>query len=153
MRYIGQGWEIPVPVEIRDYDADGAKDFNRLFTDAYVALFGRAIDGLDVEIVSWSLRASSPSAAVERIVPISEGAEATGSGRRNIFEARLDGFAEAKIVERSQLRPGHRVVGPAAIVEAETTTIVSSAYEAIMQPDGCLLLRSRPGGTKESRRT
>jgi N-methylhydantoinase A len=70
------------------------------------------------------------------------------AGRRKIFEARRDGFTDATIVERSRMQPGSRVAGPAAIVEAETTTIVSSAYEAIMQPDGCLLLRLRPAAAR-----
>jgi N-methylhydantoinase A len=35
---------------------------------------------------------------------------------------------------------GSRIGGPAAIVESETTTIVTASFEAVMQADGCLLL-------------
>ncbi len=143
MRYIGQGWEIPVPVEIKTYGAKGAGEFQKRFTEAYAALFGRAIDDLDVEIVSWSLRASSPAAKAERMSLVAAKRDATSKLKRRIFEARQSGFADAAIHERSALKPGDRVAGPAAIVESETTTIVSSTYDAVMQPDGCLLLRAR----------
>ena len=88
MRYVGQGWEIPVPVDIKTYGADGAAELGRRFTEAYVALFGRAIDGLDVEIVSWSLRASSPAVRAERMELTSARADVARQGAREIFDAR-----------------------------------------------------------------
>ncbi|MFO1171607.1 MAG: hydantoinase/oxoprolinase family protein [Hyphomicrobiaceae bacterium] len=142
MRYIGQGWEIPVAVDIKTYGAEGRAEFERRFTENYAALFGRAIDGLDVEIVSWSLRASSPPIPVEKTKMVDAAKDATPSGKRQIFEPRKSAFAEARIVERKSLKAGDRVPGPAAIVEAETTTIVTGAYEAIMQSDGCLRLKA-----------
>ncbi|MCC6517627.1 MAG: hypothetical protein IT543_02160, partial [Tabrizicola sp.] len=38
------------------------------------------------------------------------------------------------------LRPGTRVSGPAVIVESETSTTVTSPFDAVMQEDGSLLL-------------
>ena len=35
--------------------------------------FGRAIEGLDIEIVSWSVKASSPLPPVERVPSVAEG--------------------------------------------------------------------------------
>lgn len=141
MRYVGQGWEIPVPVEIKPYSADAGAAFKALFEEVYSRYFGRPIDGLDVEIVSWSLRASSPLPPVDRIAFTPRGDAASASERRPIFDARKAGFVDAAIVERQSMKPGSTVAGPAAIVERETTTIVTSAYEAIMQGDGCLLVR------------
>ncbi|MCB1378547.1 MAG: hydantoinase/oxoprolinase family protein [Alphaproteobacteria bacterium] len=142
MRYVGQGWEIPVAVEIKTYGDSGAAEFGRRFDEAYVAQFGRAIDGLDIEIVSWSLRASSPAAPVTKTEFIGPSGTAIIAGRRDIFEPDLGAFGSASIVARRAMRPGERIAGPAAIVEAETTTIVTRNYEAFMQSDGCLLLRA-----------
>ncbi len=144
MRYVGQGWEIPVAVDLKTYGVDGDAEFRQRFIAAYSALFGRAIDGLDIEIVSWSLRASSPRAAPKRIAVVGRKTAAPLSGSRLIFDAAAGAFVEASIVERDRMTAGHAVQGPAAILEAETTTIVSSRFEAILQADGCLLLRAKP---------
>ena len=47
---------------------------------------------------------------------------------------------ETGIVERASLAPGARVSGPAVIVERETSTVVTSPFDAVMQDDGSILL-------------
>ncbi|MEZ0168968.1 hydantoinase/oxoprolinase family protein [Microvirga sp. TS319] len=142
MRYLGQGWEVPVPVEVRDYaDADGAT-FRKNFDDQYTRFFGRLIDGLDVEIVSWSLRASSevpqPSAVAR-----THGLRAIDSaGKRQVFDAQSGRFVEAGVIARSAMKTGDFINGPAVITERETSTIVTVGREAVMQADGCLLIRA-----------
>ncbi len=143
MRYVGQGWEIPVGVDIKTYDDSAAGEFRARFSAAYVALFGREIDGLDVEIVSWSLRASSPPEPTEVVDIIAAGKAAEPVGKRRLFEAKTGNFVDAGVYQRSDLAAGSVVAGPAAIIEAETTTIVSTAFSAVMQRDGCLLLRAK----------
>ena len=142
MRYLGQGWEVPVPVDVREYvDADAAT-FRRNFDEQYTRFFGRLIDGLDVEIVSWSLRASSEVPA-SRSVTRTEGTQAVApSGFRQIFDAQSGRFVEAGVIARSDMRSGDFITGPAVITERETSTIVTVGREAIMQADGCLLIRA-----------
>ena len=141
MRYLGQGWEIPVAIKIKSYGQASGEAFKARFVEAYTALFGRAIDGLDIEIVSWSLRASSPPVAIKRIDIFEATTDAPVVGTRRIFDAQSGSFLEGKIVERKDMTPGAVVKGPAAIIEDETTTIVGPAYVAVLQRDGCLLLR------------
>ncbi len=43
------------------------------------------------------------------------------------------------------MTPGMMANGPAIITEDETSTIVTSAFRAIGQPDGCLLLIRKEG--------
>jgi len=143
MRYVGQGWEIPVPIEIREYGGDGAAVFRKLFDDAYQRFFDRLIDGLDVEIVSWSLRASSPTPPVDPIAAVEVTGDAQVSGSRRIFESAKGEFVEASVVSRAALRPGDRVLGPAIVTERETTTIITAGRQAVMQSDGCLLIRTK----------
>ena len=40
------------------------------------------------------------------------------------------------------MRAGDLVKGPAVITERETSTVVTAGREAIMQADGCLLVRA-----------
>lgn len=141
MRYVGQGWEVPVTIEVRDYaNADGEL-FRKLFDEQYEHFFGRVIDGLDVEIVSWSLRATSKVAPPQRIGRTAKVGEAAVRGTREIFDVQEGSFQKASVVDRADMKPGDFVSGPAVITERETSTIITASREVIMQADGCLLIR------------
>lgn len=143
MRYVGQGWEVPVTIEVRDYaDGDGAL-FRRLFDEQYERFFGRVIDGLDVEIVSWSLRATSKVAPPERVGKTAKGSAAAVRGTRDIFDVQEGSFQKASIVSRHDMKPGDWISGPAVITERETSTIITASREVVMQADGCLLVRAK----------
>ena len=144
MRYAGQGWEIPVEVDAASFDAQGGELLAVEFAKAYETIFGRAIEGLSIEAVSWSVRASLPRAPAAR-VEREDGVEpAPVAGRRPMFDTAAMAAAAGLVVERSRIGVGQRVAGPAAVVEPQTTTVLSSAHTAVMQPDGCLLIRRRP---------
>ena len=144
MRYAGQGWEIPVEVDAASFDAQGGELLAVEFAKAYETIFGRAIEGLAIEAVSWSVRASLPRAPAAR-VEREDGVEpAPVAGRRPMFDTAAMAVADGSVVERFRIGVGQRVAGPAAVVEPQTTTVLSSAHTAVMQPDGCLLIRRRP---------
>ena len=46
----------------------------------------------------------------------------------------------SSIIARADLAPGARVSGPAIITERETSTVVTSPFDVVMQSDGSLLL-------------
>ncbi len=143
MRYVGQGWEIPVVLPNGGLNADDAARLRELFEAEYERLFGKPIDGLDIEVMNWSVKAVSKMISAERAAPVAANGAAPVSATRKIFDARATEFLEAGIVNREDMAPGATVSGPAAIVEAETTTIVTAAFAATMQSDGCLLLRRK----------
>jgi N-methylhydantoinase A len=140
MRYVGQGWEIPVAFPYRHFSAEDREVFMQAFTRSYTQYFGRRIDGLDIEIVSWAVKASSPLPPVERLKLITSRDAVVPPKTRRIFDAALHRFVEAAIVERASLKVGESVTGPAIIVEPETSTLVTSSFDAMVQPDGCLLV-------------
>ncbi|MDK4740433.1 hydantoinase/oxoprolinase family protein [Rhizobium sp. CNPSo 3464] len=140
MRYAGQGWDIPVALEDDRFDAASAKKITALFEREYERFFGRAIEGLDIEMVSWSVKASSPLPPVDRVPPIAEGSVIKPSQTRRLFEASQGSYLEAGIHERTSLKPGDVVKGPAVIVERETSAVLTSSFKAIVQNDGCLLV-------------
>jgi N-methylhydantoinase A len=140
MRYVGQGWEIPVAFPYRRFTAEDRDAFMQAFTRSYTQYFGRPIEGLDVEIVSWAVKASSPLPPVERLKLLTSRDAVVAPKSRQIFDAALHRFVVAAIVERASLKVGESVTGPAIIVEPETSTLVTSSFDAMVQPDGCLLV-------------
>ncbi len=143
MRYSGQGWEIPVPFPQRLFTADDQGFFRESFEKVYIRFFGRAIDSLDVEIVSWSVKAVTSRPLVEPLVPVGKTRPVAPHGTRKIFEARAQAFVEAAVYHRDRLEPGDLVTGPAVVVERETATILPATFDATVQTDGCLLVQAR----------
>ena len=142
MRYAGQGWEIPVEIDSDSFDAQGRELLAVEFTKAYESLFGRAIEGLAIEAVSWSVKAWVPRAPAVRVERAAASGPAPAAGRRRMFDTAAMAPVDGSAVERSAIGVGGRVDGPAAIVEPQTTTVLSSGHTAVMQPDGCLLIRA-----------
>ncbi|WP_153516251.1 hydantoinase/oxoprolinase family protein [Agrobacterium sp. ICMP 6402] len=140
MRYAGQGWDIPVPLAFEQFDGTSAAAIIELFELEYARFFGRAIEGLEIEIVSWSVKASSPLPDVARVAPVATGAVVTPASQRKLFDAASNAFLDAGIHDRTGLVPGNVVNGPAVIVERETSTVLTSSFKATVQTDGCLLV-------------
>ena len=145
MRYAGQGWEIPVRLDAAPFDHLGGEFLANRFEKAYEEFFGRAIAGLAIEAIGWSVRVATRQRPVERVTRIEAAREVAVERTRAIYDAGTDAVVEAAVVERDALSPGDRVTGPAVIVESQTTTWVSSSRQAVLQADGCLLLTRREG--------
>ncbi len=148
MRYAGQGWEIPVEVIEGRFDAQGHEQLSVRFEKAYEEFFGRAIEGLAVEAVSWAVRVASPTPDVERPEIATATADAVVERTRPLFDITSDAMVDGAIVERASLSAGQRVNGPAVIVEPQTTTVLGSTQDAVMQADGCLLVTTALPGTQ-----
>ena len=146
MRYAGQGWEIPVPVDATPFDVVGGELLANKFEKAYEEFFGRAIAGLAVEAIGWSVRVATPRATVHRVQRVAASRDVAPDRTRRVYDAASDSTTDAGVVQRHALDVGDQVVGPAVIVETQTTTLLSSTQRAVMQPDGCLLV-TRTNGT------
>jgi N-methylhydantoinase A len=140
MRYSGQGWEIAVPLAWRVFSAADVPAIRAAFDAAYTRLFGRVVEHLAVEITNWSLVVATTAPDVARVAPRTHGAKAPVVRERAVFDAALRREVAAKEVRREDLRPGLAVDGPAVIVEDETSTIVTSAFRAVAQEDGAILI-------------
>ncbi len=143
MRYVGQGWEIPVDVPKHRFGPDDAPLLKGWFEAAYARNFGRPIEGPDIEIVSWAVKASSPRRPVARLGELAAAAVAKPAGMRRLFDARRQVYVEAGVYDRANLAPGTGISGPAVILENDTSTIVTGDYDAVVQADGCILIQAR----------
>jgi len=138
MRYTGQGWEIPIALSEAQAMNPDAETFQTRFEEDYVKLFGRTVEGMDIEITVWSVNATTPPEPVDPVQVSSDVGAATATDTRQIFDPVRSDFAEARVYARDAIGPGQHVTGPAAITEAETTIIVPAGRFATCQPDGCI---------------
>jgi N-methylhydantoinase A len=132
---------VPLPVE-RYGEGDGARIADA-FAAAYRALYSRAIPGVDIEVVSWALALRAPvEIAVEAPQPAQPHVPPP-VGRRPVFDPGRGETIEVPVYRRADLRPGAQIAGPALIVEDETSTMVSPAFDASIDGYGYIELRRR----------
>ena len=138
MRYTGQGEELPVLLTKDQAMSPDPKTFKILFEKDYIDLFGRVVEGMDIEITVWSVNSTTLAETVALAKKLNEFTEAVSMLQRPVFDPILEQFVQASIFQRESLQPGCRVFGPAAIVEDETTIILPSSRQAVCQLDGCI---------------
>lgn len=144
MRYVGQGHEISVEVPTRDYTAEDAATFTELFEQAYKAQYGRAIEGMTAEVMTWAVTVSTAGEKVEPAGEVSGQSEAKPASHRDVFDAGTAAVTSFAIFNRKDLAPGALIHGPALIVEDETTTVVSPAFDAEINALGYIDMTRKP---------
>ena len=143
MRYVGQGWEIPVTLTAAQANHPDASTFLTLFEVEYSTLFGRTVSGLAVEITVWAVNASTPLT----LPPLTETAAAplaVTTQMRPLFSPTLGHPEAARVADRAQMKDGATLPGPAIITESETTIIVPAGFTAVGRADGCIDIRRNP---------
>ena len=148
MRYAGQGWEITVPLENETFDYLGIELLNNKFEKTYEEHFGRAIEGLQIEVVGWSVKVTSPRPETEKTITVDSENIVTTESKRVVYDPAKGTEVEASVFQRENLNPGDCVMGPAIIVESQTTTWISSEKKSSTQKDGCLLITKKTEATE-----
>ncbi len=138
MRYRGQGWEIPVELSSTVIQDLSANQIKQIFEKEYGKLFGRSVDGIDIEITSWSVNAFIPQKPVSSARVQNSKKVYSVTAHKKFFDQTLGKSVNAKIVERSKLAPGESISGPAIIMEKDTSVLLSSNFKAVLQNDGCI---------------
>ena len=138
MRYKGQGWEIPIALTSAQAQKPNAATFKTLFEKDYAALFGRTVEGLEIEITIWAVNATTTVAKVARVKALPKSRIVKPKTTRMVFDASLGKPTKAAVLARALMKAGDRITGPAIITEDETTIIVPGRRSAVMHADGTL---------------
>jgi N-methylhydantoinase A len=139
MRYVGQGHEILVPLPVEDYGPGHAAVFREAFEAAYRRLYGRVIDGIGIEVLSWTLTLAAPARAMPPAAYAADG-DPGELPSQALFDPDSEAWVEARVVLRDRLRPGVSLAGPALITESQTTTVLPPAWRATVDERGHLVL-------------
>src|SRR5438128_1158245 len=139
MRYVGQSYEIDVPVELDWLAPGGGSSLLAGFHRAHERAFGHADREAPAEIVNLrvQLRAERPRVPLEELPP--GGAAPAPRATRRIW---LDGRpTEARVFDRSALGRGARLEGPAIVEQPDTTVLVPAGHLGEVDRFGNLMLR------------
>lgn len=146
MRYKGQGHEIEIEL---GPDAISTADIDQLrgaFENEYRRQFGRRVPGMTIEVLNWGLSISSPAPALTDTPDQPPAGLIAANTTRTIWCNISDSWREAGVFDRTALRPGDRLDGPALIVEPQTTTLVSADFRADIDARHNIWLTAQKGG-------
>jgi N-methylhydantoinase A len=144
-RYVGQNFELAVPVvsgvTIEQSDLPDFASLHAAFCAAHETAYGYASEEDPIEIVNVRLSASA-KLKEEGARPVSDGGLTTPQPRETravFFDPEKS--VEAKVYSRTDLKPRHRIVGPAIFEQLDTTTPLYPGDIAVVTPDGHLIIQ------------
>ncbi|MFC5382580.1 hydantoinase/oxoprolinase family protein [Aquipuribacter nitratireducens] len=140
LRYHGQGFEIPVTIDLDAFDGEGAglASLAERFDAEHQRLFGFLLRNAH-EVVTLRASATGPRPAVAaETLPEGGDPSAAKVADHDIWVE--GGRVSAGVYDRARLGAGAVVAGPAVITEMDSTTLVLPGHEARVHPSGSLLL-------------
>ena len=118
------------------------QDFSEAFEAAYGQLYGRTIEGVEIEVLSWTLTISA--VIKDRHIPSEQQAvdrsQPDPIGQQRLFDPSSEKYVDAPVYLREQLLPGDHLSGPALITESQTTTVITANYEARISEQGHVIM-------------
>lgn len=141
MRYVGQAYELEVPIATPVVDAR-VPEIVETFHRVHERVYGYARVQQPVEFVNFRAVHTFP------LPPpvVRPGARAGGTvddaraGERPTYFAPA-GFVTTPIYDRARLPAGARVAGPAIVEQVDTTTVIPPGHAALVDPSGNLRIR------------
>ena len=125
VRYHGQAFEVPMPTDVAHFSGNGLKNLTRDFDVEHRRLF---TFNMDAEHELVNLRAVALGKALE--LPALEIPKGNGNpvaAKIRDHEVWIDSKRRpAVIYERSRLKAGDNIPGPAIVVEMDSTTLILS---------------------------
>jgi N-methylhydantoinase A len=143
MRHIGQGYEISIDLPPADAALDDFRAaVSKTFRETYLALYGRAVAGTGIEIITWRLRASGPFGAVGSIRTHRQ-AGGDGSalrGHRPVYFEDVGGYVSTPVYDHYALAPGQAIAGPAIVEQRESTAVIGPGGSATLDAGANLVI-------------
>jgi N-methylhydantoinase B/oxoprolinase/acetone carboxylase alpha subunit len=140
VRYVGQGYDVTVPLSRSALAADRFQaDLRKSFNAVYSHLYGRVFDELEIEIMNLRVVASAPGRSFTEPVLARTGT-LPAPARRNAWCPEERRFVSHDVYRRGELPAGVEIAGPAIIEEPESTTIIGQSGRVSIDSWGSLVV-------------
>ena len=127
MRYVGQGHQIPVPLEHEILDQAALEKLKGTFEQVYRQLYERSGPPVEIEIINWRVVSTGPKPDVHLQIPESSRAanvHECRKGRRKVWLPEQGGFLDVPVYDRYLMYSGMKFEGPAIVEERESTVVI-----------------------------
>ena len=142
-RYIGQGHELTLDLPGQALEAEDAARLREQFEQRYLAVYGVTMPQQDVELVTWSVTVTAPTAAPVVPPAPTRRRAAAPVAQRNVYEPALGRLTAFAVYQRDLLAPGDQFHGPALVEEAQTTSVIPASFSAHIDGAGSIVMESR----------
>ncbi len=140
MRYVGQGYEVEVPVSMKYLHQGFKQHLVEEFSQCYKNLYGRTEDDAPAEVVSWRVVVQGPLPdLLEQLKKnLSEGrapaqaADGAIKNHREVFCVFNKKFINTPVYDRYVLQAGMHFEGPAIVEERESTVVVPKYAKVVI---------------------
>jgi N-methylhydantoinase A len=145
IRYLGQSFDLTVPLDAATLADPGGGALRKLFGEIYEQVYGYKDDAAPLEVLD--VRASAvgvtPKPKIASVAMRGEGKRFPASpGERRIF---LDGrFWQVQVFDRDALPAGAKFDGPAIVEQYDTTTLVPPGFAVTVDRFGNLIGEAQP---------
>lgn len=141
LRYVGQSYEITVPLGEAPCGEDAVTRLCRDFESRYLKMYGHTSNTV-VEVVNLRAITYEPVQLPEGLRPHALETVRTREDReRDIWFLGHDRPLTTRVLRRERLRPGSGIQGPAVIEQADTTILVYPEQTAEVDPSNSLSIR------------
>jgi N-methylhydantoinase A len=123
-RYVGQGFELAVPVPGGTLDAAALARVRASFDEIYAARYGYAQPAEPVEVVTWKLSAIGGASRIALAKATTAPAAGAVKGRRRAYFPETGGWIDCPVYDRYSLAAGLSIAGPAIVEERESTSVL-----------------------------
>jgi N-methylhydantoinase A len=126
MRYVGQGYELAVPIPDGPIDGRTADALRAAFDRVYAHRYGYSDPKAAVELVTVAVTVSGAGPEV-RLPEQHAGPRDTAHARkpdRPAYFAETRGYVPCPVYDRARLPVGATIAGPAIVEEPESTTVL-----------------------------
>ena len=139
MRYVGQGYEIEVPLNKEVLSLKNIKNIKLEFEKVYQNLFGR-IEKMPMEIISWRTIASGPLPNFSLNFNVKKKSLSKEKKRKVFFGGKK--FNDTIVLDRSSLSKTFKSIGPLIIEERESTLVIPPNFKVQMHESGNLIINN-----------
>ena len=134
MRFVGQGFEIEVPVDAQD----GPEQYLERFGAEYERIYGVRPEYDRAEVVTWRVRVYGRFTQPELVRTVPGDGTTTAAPRTRTVWFPETGSVEAPVLRMLEMTEGEAVVGPAILQLPESTAVVGPGDLAELDADGNL---------------
>jgi N-methylhydantoinase A len=122
MRYIGQGHEITVSIPSEKLSQKSIAIIQQNFKNEYVLRYGKHIDNILIEAVTWRVLVSGPSPQLKTKQSVIGTHTNAVKATRKVYWGK--NFEDTPVYDRYALKVNHKINGPCIIEEFESTTVI-----------------------------
>ena len=148
MRFVGQGAEIDLSIEIKEFTKFSKAEIRTMFDEEYKRLYGRTSAESPVEFVTFKVRASLPKKpfTISKLSTQNRDLQACIKGQRLAFSVIKKDYIPFTVYDRSKLFAHAEFEGPAIIEERESTIVMGEDATARVDDFGFIWIKLAQSG-------